>query len=184
MARKSTLKPPFNQRCMMRIRPSGVPPCTLVAYNKDCPESRSRREHDLDTHSTDTAVLGLPGKKVQQRTQWLPNETKTHPEDAVTDCLAMRAAHLLQRRRKSDERQLEYHAEESDACAQSARVHTLIHIKVYASGERDLPIKLWVGIPTNISCKTADNVKTIQLAASGLQPRPTSGEYTWRFMNK
>ena len=104
--------------------PIRVPPCTLVAYNKDCPESRSRLEHDLDAHSTDTAVLGLPGKKVQQRTQRLPNKTKTHPEDAVTDCLAMRATHLLQRRRKSDERQLEYHAEESDACVQSAKVHT------------------------------------------------------------
>lgn len=108
----------------MRIHPIGVPLCTLVAYNKDCPESRSSREHDLGAHSTDTAVLGLPGKEVQQRTKRLPNKTKTHPEDAVTDCLAVRTAHLLQRRRKSDEGQLEYHAEESDACVQSAKVHT------------------------------------------------------------
>jgi len=39
--------------------------------------------------STYTTVFSLPGKKIQQRRQWLSYQTETDPEDAVADDFAM-----------------------------------------------------------------------------------------------
>ena len=79
--------------------------------------SQAGPTNSLNTHSTDTAILGLPSEEVQQRSQWLSNQTETHPEDAVADRLALGTAHLLQWCCEGDEGQLEHHAEESNACS-------------------------------------------------------------------
>lgn len=120
-------------------------------------------------HATDTAILGLPGEEVEQSSKWLANQAETDPEDTVADSLAQRIAHFFKGRGQDDQRQLENHAKKCNTFASQ-----LWDIN---SEERSfIPMKLWVGIPTNISCKMAESANTIPLAASGLHPRPTKGE--------
>lgn len=71
------------------------------------------------THSTHTTVLGLPRKEVEQRSKWLPDETKANPEDAIPNGFTQRISHLLEGCSESDEWQLEHHAKEGNPCNRS-----------------------------------------------------------------
>ena len=46
----------------------------------------------------------------------------------------------------------------------------------------DLQMRLWVGIPTHISCRTPERMKTSIDARMGGHPLDTSGTYTCLFM--
>lgn len=61
------------------------------------------------------AVLGLPGKEVQQRGQRLANKTETYPEDAVSPDFPVNTLHFLQRERDGYERELHDHPDERDS---------------------------------------------------------------------
>lgn len=54
------------------------------------------------THPTNTAILRLPGKEVQESSKRLPDQTKADPEDAIAESLTQRVSHLLQGRRERD----------------------------------------------------------------------------------
>lgn len=56
------------------------------------------------------AVLGLPGVKVNQGRERLPENGERDPEDDVADQLAVGPLHLLQRRRDPNQGDLNEHA--------------------------------------------------------------------------
>lgn len=67
-------------------------------------------------HPTHATVLGLPSVEIHQRREWLPKNCKRNPKDDISkDATAMAEFHLLKRSSNGDERELEKHAEESDA---------------------------------------------------------------------
>lgn len=59
-------------------------------------------ENALGAHATHATVLGLPRKKIQQRSKGLPNQTEAHPKDAIPNRLAQGISHLLQGRREGN----------------------------------------------------------------------------------
>lgn len=66
-------------------------------------------------HPAHTAVLSLPGEEVQQRAEWLSDQTEADPEDAISNSLSKWILHILQRCSESNQRQLEKHAHSGDA---------------------------------------------------------------------
>ena len=67
------------------------------------------------SHLGHAPVLGLPGVKVHESSKRLAKDGERDPEDDVAQQLAVGRRLLLQGFRELDERQLEEHAEESDA---------------------------------------------------------------------
>ena len=71
---------------------------------------------------TDTAIFGLPGEKVQQCGQGLPNKTETDPENAVADDFAM----SFEGQGGGDEGELDDHADECDTCGLVIKLINLV----------------------------------------------------------
>ena len=64
---------------------------------------------------TNTPILRLPRKKVQQRRKRLPHQTKADPENAIPHNPPISTLHLLERNRGPNHRELDHHSHERDA---------------------------------------------------------------------
>ena len=132
----------------------------------------------------DTPIFSLPGKKVQERSQGLADQAKANPKDAVANHLARHSFDPAEGSGDHDQRELDHHAEKGNTCVGHDQEKVVSRRAGWGGGEGDCrgnpPRMLCVGTPTASSCRMPEKTKTIALAVRVAQPRPTSGEKTWR----